>query len=315
MLRELSRLGSKRMPPVEAEAEEESRPSSPKKSGLSGRMEESGANDGADDVKDMKNFDLSRLVLISAWKKGIYTALPGVLVITFLAFPVVSALVRRLGSNPRGTSRPSQRHAPRLLTTEPPPPRLSPRASRRPSRASTAKNSRTPRASSGATSSLTTPSTVTTTSSMALSFASPGLQSFSTRWASRHRKPSALRPPPSAPPPRRPAAPPPAHPAATPSHATPPHATPPRPMQPCPVPCDPTPSHATPPHRRGRYLLLLRSARVAIKTGRATQLSAALEFLHRDFEENYYAWEICEQVHANLKAQPQPQCSNPNLTP
>ena len=127
MLRELSRLGSKRMPPVEAEAEEESRPSSPKKSGLSGRMEESGANDGADDVKDMKNFDLSRLVLISAWKKGIYTALPGVLVITFLAFPVVSALVRRLGSNPRGTSRPSQRHAPRLLTTEPPPPRLSPR--------------------------------------------------------------------------------------------------------------------------------------------------------------------------------------------
>ena len=207
MLRELSRLGSKRMPPVEAEAEEESRPSSPKKSGLSGRMEESGANDGADDVKDMKNFDLSRLVLISAWKKGIYTALPGVLVITFLAFPVVSALMRRLGSNPRGTSRPSQRHAPRLLTTEPPPPRLSPPASRRPSRASTAKNSRTPRASSGATSSLTTPSTVTTTSSMAPSFASPGLQSFSTRWASRHRKPSALRPPPSAPPPRRPAAP------------------------------------------------------------------------------------------------------------
>ena len=82
MLRELSRLGSKRMPPVEAEAEEESRPSSPKKSGLSGRLEESGDNDGADDVKDMKNFDLSRLVLISAWKKGIYTALPGVLVIT-----------------------------------------------------------------------------------------------------------------------------------------------------------------------------------------------------------------------------------------
>ena len=108
MLRELSRLGSKRMPPVEAEAEEESRPSSPKKSGLSGRIEESGANDGADDVKDLKNFDLSRLVLISAWKKGIYTALPGVLVITFLAFPVVSALVRRLGPHPRGTSRPAQ---------------------------------------------------------------------------------------------------------------------------------------------------------------------------------------------------------------
>ena len=74
---------------------------SPKEVGL----EESGANHGADDVKNLKNFDLSRLVLISAWKKGIFTALPGVLVITFLAFPVVSALVRRLGSNPRGTSR------------------------------------------------------------------------------------------------------------------------------------------------------------------------------------------------------------------
>ena len=73
------------------------------------------------------------------------------------------------------------------------------------------------------------------------------------------------------------------------------------------VPCNPTPSHATPPHRHGRYLLLLRSARVAIKTGRATPLSAALEFLHRDFEENYYAWEIVEQVHPHLKLQAQLQ--------
>ena len=55
--------------------------------------------------KNTKSFDLSRLLLLSAWKKGIFTALPGVLVITFLAFPVVSSLVRRLGSNPRGTSR------------------------------------------------------------------------------------------------------------------------------------------------------------------------------------------------------------------
>jgi len=54
-------------------------------------------------------------------------------------------------------------------------------------------------------------------------------------------------------------------------------------------------------------LLLLRSARVAIKTGRATPLSAALEFLHRDFEENYYAWEIVEQVHPHLKPQAQLQ--------
>ena len=61
--------------------------------------------DGTDITKETKNFDLSRLMLLSAWKKGIFTALPGVLVITFLAFPVVSALVRRLGSNPRGTSR------------------------------------------------------------------------------------------------------------------------------------------------------------------------------------------------------------------
>ena len=86
-------------------------------------------------------------------------------------------------------------------------------------------------------------------------------------------------------------------------------------MQPHPFPCNPTPSHAIPPNRHGRYLLLLRSASVAIKTGRATPLSAALEFLHRDFEENYYAWEIVEQVHPNLKPQTQPQCSNPNLTP
>ena len=62
-----------------------------------------------------------------------------------------------------------------------------------------------------------------------------------------------------------------------------------------------TPYHASPTHRHGRYLLLLRSARVAIKTGRTTQLSSALEFLHRDFEESYYAWEIVEQVHPNRK--------------
>ena len=81
--------------------QDRARVASPEKVGL----EESGANDGADDVKNLKNFDLSRLMLISAWKKGIFTALPGVLVITFLAFPVVSALVRRLGSKPHGTSR------------------------------------------------------------------------------------------------------------------------------------------------------------------------------------------------------------------
>ena len=81
-------------------------------------------------MKNLKNFDLSRLVLISAWKKGIFTALPGVLVITFLAFPVVSSLVRRLGSNPRGTSRHHNAtrracwlgmglgHAPRLLARD-----------------------------------------------------------------------------------------------------------------------------------------------------------------------------------------------------
>ena len=61
--------------------------------------------DGADITKETKNFDLSRLMLLSAWKKGVFTALPAVLVITFLAFPVVSSLVRRLSSNPRGTSR------------------------------------------------------------------------------------------------------------------------------------------------------------------------------------------------------------------
>ena len=295
MLRELSRLGSKRMPPVEAEAEDESRPSSPKKSGLSGRMEESGANDGADDVKEMKNFDLSRLVLISAWKKGTYTALPGVLVITFLAFPVVSALVRRLGSNPRGTSRPSQRHAPRLLTTEPPPPRLSPRASRRPSRASTAKNSRTPRASSGATSSLTTPSTVTTTSSMAPSFASPGLRSFYTQWASRQCQPSA----PSAPSARRPAASPPACPAATPSHATPPRPT---------VPCNPTPS--------ARQVLAAAALsqrrdqdRPGNPTERGTRVSAP------GLRGELLCMGDLRAGSPKLKLQTQPQCSNPNLTP
>ena len=56
-------------------------------------------------MSDSKMLDLSRLVLKSAWKQGVFTALPAVLVITFLAFPIVSALVRRLYSNPRGTSR------------------------------------------------------------------------------------------------------------------------------------------------------------------------------------------------------------------
>ena len=70
---------------------------------------------------------------------------------------------------------------------------------------------------------------------------------------------------------------------------------------------NPTPYRTSPTYWHGRYLLLLRSARVAIKTGRATQLSSALEFLHRDFEESYYAWEIVEQAHPNLKPQPQPQ--------
>ena len=73
----------------------------------------SGPDDEVDDAenfdnstkKNSKNFDLSRLLDISAWKKGFFTALPGVLVITFLAFPVVSSLVRRLGSTPCGTSR------------------------------------------------------------------------------------------------------------------------------------------------------------------------------------------------------------------
>ena len=66
-------------------------------------------------------------------------------------------------------------------------------------------------------------------------------------------------------------------------------------------------------------MLLLRSARVAIKTGRSTQLSSALEFLHRDFEESYYAWEIVEQAHLNLNPQTRPHNLNlnpdPNLTP
>ena len=56
-------------------------------------------------VSDPKMLDLSRLVLKSAWKQGVLSALPAVLVITFLAFPIVSALVRRLCSNPRGISR------------------------------------------------------------------------------------------------------------------------------------------------------------------------------------------------------------------
>ena len=53
-------------------------------------------------ASDPKMLDLSRLVLKSAWKQGVFTALPAVLVITFLAFPIVSALVRRLYSNLRG---------------------------------------------------------------------------------------------------------------------------------------------------------------------------------------------------------------------
>ena len=71
------------------------------------------------------------------------------------------------------------------------------------------------------------------------------------------------------------------------------------------------PYHTSPTRRHGRYFLLLRSASVAIKTGRTTQLSSALEFLHRDFEESYYAWEIIEQVHPNLK----PPTPNPNPAP
>ena len=55
-------------------------------------------------ASDSKMLDLSRLLLKSAWKQGMLTALPAVLVITFLAFPIVSALVRRLCSNPRGIS-------------------------------------------------------------------------------------------------------------------------------------------------------------------------------------------------------------------
>ena len=88
-------------------------------------------------ASDLKMFDLSWLVLKSAWKQGVLSALPAVLVITFLAFPIVSALVRPLWSNPpRGTSlhlaapraapRRTSRHlaapgghAPRPLTTDP----------------------------------------------------------------------------------------------------------------------------------------------------------------------------------------------------
>ena len=88
-------------------------------------------------ASDLKMLDLSRLVLKSAWKQGVLSALPAVLVITFLAFPIVSALVRPLWSNPpRGTSlhlaapraapRRTSRHlaapgghAPRPLTTDP----------------------------------------------------------------------------------------------------------------------------------------------------------------------------------------------------
>ena len=53
-------------------------------------------------ASDSKMLDMSRLVRKSAWKQGVLSALPAVLVITFLAFPIVSALVRRLCSNPRG---------------------------------------------------------------------------------------------------------------------------------------------------------------------------------------------------------------------
>ena len=47
-------------------------------------------------ASDSKMLDMSRLVRKSAWKQGVLSALPAVLVITFLAFPIVSALVRRL---------------------------------------------------------------------------------------------------------------------------------------------------------------------------------------------------------------------------
>jgi len=79
-------------------------------------------------ASDLKMFDLSWLVLKSAWKQGVLSALPAVLVITFLAFPIVSALVRPLWSNPpRGTSlhlaapraaprRTSRRTSPHLAT-------------------------------------------------------------------------------------------------------------------------------------------------------------------------------------------------------
>ena len=88
-------------------------------------------------ASDLKMLYLSWLVLKSAWKQGVLSALPAVLVITFLAFPIVSALVRPLWSNPpRGTSlhlaapraapRRTSRHlaapgghAPRPLTTDP----------------------------------------------------------------------------------------------------------------------------------------------------------------------------------------------------
>ena len=43
------------------------------------------------------------------------------------------------------------------------------------------------------------------------------------------------------------------------------------------------------------YLLLLISARGAIKEDRPTALSSALSFLHRDFEARMYGWEIAEQ--------------------
>ena len=58
----------------------------------------------------VKMVDISRLVLKSAWKQGVLTALPAVLVITFLAFPIVSALVRPLCSNPPAVPRRTSPH-------------------------------------------------------------------------------------------------------------------------------------------------------------------------------------------------------------
>ena len=78
-------------------------------------------------ASDLKMFDLSWLVLKSAWKQGVLSALPAVLVITFLAFPIVSALVRPLWSNPPAAPRcPSPHLAPHLAA-----PRAAPRRTSR----------------------------------------------------------------------------------------------------------------------------------------------------------------------------------------